>query len=89
MADVSRTAEGFVVDAAVIARAFGILPAQVREDMRNGRITSRSETGRDEDVGRWRMTFFRNGRAFRIVVDAEGAILSRSTFPVRTPPSPA
>lgn len=86
MGEVSRTEEGFVVDAAVIGRAFSIPSEQVRDEMRGGQITSRSETGTDEDTGRWRMTFFRNGRAFRLVVDADGQILSRSKFPVQVPP---
>ena len=82
MNDVSRTESGFVVDARVIAQAFGLTSEQVREEMRSGRISSRSETGTGADEGRWRMTFYRDDRAFRLVVDAEGEVLSRGRFPI-------
>lgn len=82
MGEVSVTENGFVVDAGVIAEAFGITAEQVRADMRGGRITSRSETGAGNDAGRWRMTFYRDDRAFRLVVNAEGHVLSRGSFPV-------
>ena len=53
MSEVSKTGNGFVVEAAAIARAFRITEEQVREEMRNGRISSRSERGRakTKDVG--------------------------------------
>ncbi|RVV96717.1 hypothetical protein EKE94_17750 [Mesobaculum littorinae] len=82
MTTISRTEDGFVVDAGVIAEAFGITPDQVRDEMRGGGIATRSETGEGADAGRWRMTFFRGDRAFRLVVDAAGAVLSRSSFPI-------
>lgn len=82
MNDVSISANGFVVDAALVGRAFRLAPETVKEDMRNGRITSRCDAGVDADEGRWRVTFYRDGRAFRLVVNAEGEVLSRSTFPV-------
>ena len=82
MSEVSKTDSGFVVEAATIARAFKITEEQVREEMRNGLISSRSESGSGEDEGRWRMTFYRADRAFRLVVDEEGEVLSRGSFPV-------
>lgn len=82
LSEVSRTDSGFVVEASALARAFGITEAQVREEMRSGLISSRSEIGEGADEGRWRMTFYRGDRAFRLVVDAEGAVLSRGYFPV-------
>ena len=82
MSEVSKTGNGFVVEAAAIARAFRITEEQVREEMRNGRISSRSERGAGEDEGRWRMTFYRGDRAFRLVVDEEGEVLSQGSFPV-------
>lgn len=82
MSEVSKTDSGFVVEAATIARAFKITEEQVREEMRNGLISSRSESGSGEDEGRWRMTFYRSDRAFRLVVDEEGEVLSRGSFPV-------
>ncbi len=82
MSEVSKTDSGFVVEAATIARAFKITEEQVREEMRNGLISSRSESGAGEDEGRWRMTFYRADRAFRLVVDEKGEVLSRGSFPV-------
>lgn len=89
MGEVSVSRDGFEVDAGVVGGAFGIPPETVREEMRAGLITSRCETGVDEDEGRWRLTFYRGGRAFRLVVDAEGAVLTRGSFPVaRDRPAP-
>ena len=82
MSEVSKTDSGFVVEAATVARAFKITEEQVREEMRNGLISSRSESGSGEDEGRWRITFYRAERAFRLVVDEEGEVLSRGSFPV-------
>lgn len=82
MNEVSKTDSGFVVEAAAIARAFKITEEQVREEMRNGLISSRSESGSGKDEGRWRMTFYRAERAFRLVVDADGQVLSRGSYPV-------
>ena len=82
MSEVSKTDSGFVVEASAIAQAFKITEDQVREEMRNGLISIRSESGSGEDQGRWRMTFYRADRAFRLVVDQEGEVLSRGSFPV-------
>lgn len=85
MSSVTLDTNGFVVDAGIVAEAFGFDPASVPERMRGGEITSRCETGVDEDAGRWRLTFFAGGRALRLLVDAEGMILARSTFPAHPP----
>lgn len=87
MNEVTIMAEGFVVDAAVIGRAFRIPPVSVPERMRAGEITSRCETGIDDDAGRFRLTFFCAGRALQLTVDAEGAVLSRATLRVWAPPA--
>lgn len=80
MSTVERNGDGFVVDAAILARAFDLPAETVRAMMRDGRITSRCEAGMDEDAGRWRLTFFHAGRTCRLTVDGEGAILKQSTF---------
>lgn len=82
MSGVSLSAEGYVVDAQLLAHAFGVSLEAVRAEMRDGMITSRCETGVGTDEGRSRMTFYRGDRAFRIVVSTDGTVLSRSTFPV-------
>lgn len=77
---VTITAQGFEVDAILIAAALGLDPALLREKMRAGEVTSLCETGVDADAGRFRLTFRRAGRALRLTVDAEGRVLTRSTF---------
>ncbi|MDN5785614.1 DUF6522 family protein [Pseudorhodobacter sp.] len=70
----------FVVDAEVLAKAFGLSAAEVPELMRNGAITSRCEAGVDADEGRWRLTFYHAARAHRLTVDEKGNILRQSSF---------
>lgn len=85
MSKVTFSADGFVVDAEIVGAAFDIPPADVPARLRNGEITSRCETGVDDDAGRWRLTFYSGGRALRLVVDESGTILSRATFPAHAP----
>ena len=82
MSEVRVTGSGFEVDAGLIASSFGLDPAGVPGLMREGAITSRCETGVDEDEGRWRLTFFHGSRALRLTVDRTGAVLLRATFDV-------
>ena len=80
---VERAGDGFVVDAAVLAAAFRVPAGEVRALMQEGRITSRCEAGAGADVGRWRLTFYHAGRVCRLTVDADGALLGRTTYPAR------
>jgi hypothetical protein len=78
------------IDASIVAEGLGIALPRLREGMRSGKITSLSERGVDADQGRHRLTFFSEHRRFRIVVDAQGAIIQRSTLDfgdVSLPPS--
>lgn len=84
MTSVERRAEDFVIDAALLANAFGLSRYEVKTRVRAGTITSRCEAGVDEDVGRGRLSFDHGGRACRFIVDTGGNILMRATFPVRT-----
>jgi hypothetical protein len=83
MTAVTRDGETFVIEAPDLAAALGLTEDAVREGMHDGTITSRCETGLDEDAGRWRLTFHHEGRACRFVVDASGKILTQAHFPVR------
>jgi hypothetical protein len=74
----------FTVDAAVIAEPFGLEPASVPSQMRDGKITSVCERGVDEDAGRYRLTFFLGQQRLRLLVDDRGTILERSM--VQLPP---
>jgi hypothetical protein len=89
MTAVERRAADFVIDAALLADAFGLSQEEIKARMRAGSITSRCEAGVDEDAGRWRLTFHHAGRACRFIVDADGNILTRAIFPVRTGPKDA
>jgi hypothetical protein len=68
------------IDAAVIGRGLNVEPSLVPVRMREGKITVRCECGVDEDVGRYRLTFFYRNRRFRLVVDEEGNVVQRSTI---------
>jgi len=87
MTAIDRNGDGFTVDATLLAEVFRLTPAQVRQAMRDGRITSRCEAGMGEDAGRWRLTFHHGARACRFIVDDAGTILTRASFPIppRTP----
>ncbi|MDO9560965.1 MAG: DUF6522 family protein [Bradyrhizobium sp.] len=76
------------IDASVIAEGLGIALPLLRNQMRAGKITSQSERGVDDDIGRYRLTFFSEHRRFRVVVDANGAILQRSTLNFGDSPLP-
>jgi hypothetical protein len=80
--------DGFSVDAGLLARAFGLPPAEVPGLMRAGAITSRLERGEGEDAGTFRLTFFHRNARFTLVVDDGGAILRRSTLDYGETPIP-
>lgn len=88
MTRVTVSAEGFTVDAALLASAFAIDQDTLRRRMRAGEITTKCETGVDEDEGRFRLTFRDQTRAMRLTVDASGAVLSKVSFPVTPKPGP-
>lgn len=67
------------VDANVVAKGLGMTPEDLQRALRDGTVTSRSETGEAEDAGRFRITFFSASRRMRLVVDATGAVLQQSS----------
>lgn len=84
MTTVEHEAGDIVIDAALLADAFGLSQNQIKARMRAGTITSRCEAGTDEDAGHWRLTFHDGNHACRFIVDEAGSILTRATFPIRT-----
>jgi len=76
------------VDASVLGEGLGLEASQVPELLRSGAITSRCERGTGKDEGRFRLTFFHAGRRLRLVVDAGGRILQRSSIDFRDRPLP-
>jgi hypothetical protein len=73
-----RTDSGFQIDAADLGPLLGLEPADVPRLMREGRITSLSEEGRDEDAGRHRITFRHGATRVRLTVDDSGEVLLRT-----------
>ena len=63
------------IDAADLAELLGLTPDQVKERMRDGRITSRLEHGEDEDAGKMRLTFFHDDTRVRLTCSEDGTVL--------------
>ena len=80
MTTVDVGSDGFIVDAGLVAKAFGVTEADVQAFMKSGDMTSRCEKGIDEDEGRWRLTFYHQDRALRLTLDGSGQILGQATF---------
>lgn len=68
------------IDAATIADALGIEASLLQQQIRDGGLTTRCERGVDADEGRYRLTFFTDRRRLRLIVDAAGNVLQRSTI---------
>ena len=85
MSGVTITAEGFEVDANLVAKAFGLEQSTLQDLMRAGEVTSICETGVDADAGRFRLTFRHQARVLRLTVDAAGHVLGHSTFDAPRP----
>ncbi len=64
------------VEAEDLGPLLGLAPADVQEQMRNGTITSRFETGVGEDAGRYRLTFHHQGRRVRLTCTGDGTVLT-------------
>lgn len=64
-----------IIDAADLADLLGLTPETVRDRMRDGRITSRFETGEGEDAGKMRLTFFHAGMRVRLTCSEDGTVL--------------
>jgi hypothetical protein len=77
-----------VIDAHDLGPLLGLEPAQVPEKMRSGEITSRFETGAEEDAGRVRLTFYYDGMRIRLTCGPDGSVVSTTRTPVRKPPAP-
>ncbi|MBK1625046.1 DUF6522 family protein [Afifella marina] len=77
---ITRTGQGFDIDAGLLADAFALDAEEVRTLMRRGEIKSRLERGQDRDAGTFRLVFFHNDRRATFVVDDEGHLLRRTCF---------
>jgi hypothetical protein len=70
----------FTVPAEVIAEGLQVPAAQVQALLAGRQISSWVEAGTDEHFGTFRLTFATERRRLRLVVDALGAVISRSTL---------
>ena len=68
------------IPAAIIAHGLDLETPTIQSLMRGGEVTSRCEKGENEDVGRYRLTFFHKGRRFQLVIDSTGKILQQSVI---------
>jgi hypothetical protein len=66
----------YIVDATVLARRFGQRLPVLRELMRRHLVTSKVETGTDDDVDTSRLTVQCGSRVWRAIIDDHGAIVS-------------
>jgi hypothetical protein len=80
MTEIQFEDRAIVVDANVIGKAFGIDRTRVQQLMREGKITSLSERGTDDDAGTCRLTFFYGNCRARLIVSEQGHILRRSSI---------
>ena len=77
------------IDATIVAEAFGMAPERLMALMRQGKVTSLSERGIDEDAGNHRLTFFIDHRRLRLVVNEAGRVVQRSLIDFGDHPLPA
>lgn len=68
------------VPAAIIACGLDLESPAFQSLMRSGEVTSLCEKGENEDVGRYRLTFFYKNRRFQLVINSTGKILQRSVI---------
>ena len=62
----------------MIGGGLGIGPSQVQAQLREGKISILCERGIGEDQGRYRVTFYRGKRRFRILIAESGNIIEES-----------
>lgn len=79
---IERNGDAFTVPADLLAEALGLTQDALRQAMRDGDITTRTERGEGADAGRWRLTFIHGAHACRFTVDQAGNLLGRSSFPI-------
>ena len=83
------------VDASIVAQGLGITPDLLRDEMREGKVTSRLERGVADDEGRHRLTFFADNKSLSLIVDDAGRVVKSSALergdaqPGRVDPRPS
>lgn len=72
--------ESFTIPAEVIAEGLKLAPDQVQPMLAGRLITTWVEAGVDEDFGTFRLTFATDKRRLRLIIDALGSVVSKSTL---------
>lgn len=80
MIEIEGSGESFTVSAEVIAEGLKLQPDQVQPMLAGRLISSWVEAGMDEDFGTFRLTFATDKRRLRLIVDALGSVISKSTL---------
>ncbi|WP_242101550.1 MULTISPECIES: DUF6522 family protein [unclassified Lysobacter] len=65
------------IDGTRVARGLGLEEAAFRQLMAERKIALLCERGTGEDSGLWRATFYYGERRLRLVVDAQGNVLTQ------------
>jgi len=78
MTDITHDGEGFIVPAELLAEALHLTPADVPDLLAKGTIKTVSEEGVGSDEGRFRLSFTHANRRLRLVVEADGTLITRS-----------
>ena len=73
---VEISADGFSVDAEVIAAGLNLEVSGLQSMMKSGEITSICERGEGEDTGRHRLTFCHGSDRLRVVADSGGRVIA-------------
>ena len=63
------------IDAALVADRLGLAQAEFRQLMDRRQVAVLCERGTGTDAGRYRASFYYDGRRVRLVVDAQGRVL--------------
>ena len=80
MIEIEGSGQAFTVSAEVIAEGLKLAPEQVQPMLAGRLITSWVEAGVDDDFGTFRLTFATDKRRLRLIIDALGEVVSKSTL---------
>lgn len=65
------------IEAVVVAPSFGLHPQQFQKLLQAGKIATLCERGTGEDDDTYRISFYQQHQRARLVIAADGTILSR------------
>ena len=65
------------IEAVVVAPTFGLHPQEFHKLLQAGKIATLCERGTGEDAGTFRISFYHQHRRARLVIAADGTVLSR------------